>query len=427
MSLIVQKFGGTSVADAERIRAAAGRIAAARKKGSQVVVVASARGKTTDALEAAAHEIAEVPHSREMDMLLASGEQESVALIAMALHAMGVPAISLLAGQVGIYTDSSHTRARITRIDTRRIRRELARGNVVVVAGFQGISSEDNITTLGRGGSDTSAVALAAVLKADRCEIYTDVDGVYTADPRIVPEARKIDALSYDEVLELASMGAQVLQSRSVEFAKKYEVPMVVRSSFNTRPGTLICREISQMESIVVRGAALDENEAQVKIRAVPDKPGMAARILGTIAKAGINVDMIVQNDSNAGQGATDLTLTLPRAGLREALPVLRSLARRIGAREVTANEEIAKISVVGVGMRSHCGVAETMFRALADRKINIHLISTSEIKISVLVDRTAGKKALRAIHQAFKLGRRPPRARPAAAKRTRAKSARKR
>ncbi|MEK7359952.1 MAG: aspartate kinase [Planctomycetota bacterium] len=402
MGLIVQKFGGTSVANAERIKAAAKRIVDTYNAGNKVIVVVSARGQTTDELIDLAYEIMDNPSTREMDMLMSTGEQISIALVAMAIQAMGYPAVSFTGGQVGIVTDSSHTKARIKNINTQRMQKELDKGTIIIVAGFQGIDANENITTLGRGGSDTTAVALAAIMKADRCEIFTDVDGIYTADPRKVPHARKLDKVSYDEILELASLGAQVMHSRSIEFAKKYNVPLYVRSSFNTNEGTLICKEVGEMENIVVSGVAISKDDAKITIRAIPDVPGQAAKIFHEIAGKDINVDMIIQNASI--EGRADVTFTVPRIDLRLALETAEKIRKDLNAREVLHDSKIAKLSAVGIGMRSHCGVAEKMFSALAKEKINIQMISTSEIKISCVIDEAHADRALRTIHTAFGL-----------------------
>ncbi len=402
MGLIVQKFGGTSVANAERIKAAAKRITDTYKDGNEVIVVVSARGQTTDELIDLAYEITDNPSTREMDMLMSTGEQISIALVAMAIHALGYPAVSFTGGQVGIVTDSYHTKARIRNINAHRIKKELDNGTIVIVAGFQGIDANENITTLGRGGSDTTAVALAAIMRADRCDIFTDVDGIYTADPRKVPLARKLNKVSYDEILELASLGAQVMHSRSIEFAKKYNVPLCVRSSFNDSEGTLICKEVKEMEDIVVSGAALSKDDAKITIRSVPDVPGQAAKIFHEIARRNINVDMIIQNTSV--EGRADVTFTVPRSDLRNALNTAEKIKEDLGAKEVIYDNKIAKLSVVGIGMRSHCGVAEKMFSALADEKINIQMISTSEIKISCVIEEAHADRALRAVHTAFGL-----------------------
>ncbi len=402
MGLIVQKFGGTSVANAERIKAVAKRIVETYKAGNKVIVVVAARGQTTDELIDLAYEIMDNPPTREMDVLLSTGEQVSIALVAMAIHAMGYPAVSFTGGQVGIVTDSSHTKARIKNINTQRMQKELDKGTIVIVAGFQGIDANENITTLGRGGSDTTAVALAAIMKADRCDIFTDVDGIYTADPRKVPHARKLDKVSYDEILELASLGAQVMHSRSIEFAKKYNVPLYVRSSFNNKEGTLICKEVEEMENIVVSGVAISKDDAKITIRAIPDVPGQAAKIFHEIASKNINVDMIIQNASI--EGRADVTFTVPRSDLRLALETAEKIRKDLNAKEVLHDSKIAKLSAVGIGMRSHCGVAEKMFSALANEKINIQMISTSEIKISCVIDDAHADRALRTVHTAFGL-----------------------
>ncbi|MCF6148835.1 MAG: aspartate kinase [Candidatus Kuenenia sp.] len=403
MGLIVQKFGGTSVANAERIKAAAKRIIETYDSGNKVIVVVSARGQTTDELIELANEITDKPSTREMDMLLSTGEQVSIALMAMAIHALGYPAISFTGGQVGIVTDSFHTKARIRNINAERIHKELDNGTIVIVAGFQGIDANENITTLGRGGSDTTAVALASIMNADRCDIFTDVDGIYTADPRLVPNARKLSKISYDEILELASLGAQVMHSRSIEFAKKYNVPLYVRSSFNNSEGTLICKEIGDMEDIVVSGATISKNDAKITIRSIPDVPGQAAKIFHEIAKKNINVDMIIQNASV--EGRADVTFTVPRSDLKNALEISEKIKKELWASEVLYDDKIAKLSVVGIGMRSHCGVAEKMFSVLAEKKINIQMISTSEIKISCVIDEAHAERALNAVHNIFCLG----------------------
>jgi aspartate kinase len=400
---VVQKFGGTSVADSDKILAAARRAIRAHQRGDRVLVVVSARGHTTDELIELAKEINERPPAREMDMLLSTGEQVSVALMAMAIEALGVPSISFTGAQIGIVTDSFHTKARIRNISTERMIQALGEGKIVIVAGFQGVDAHYNITTLGRGGSDTTAVALAAVLGADACEIYTDVDGVYTTDPRIAPEARKIDRISYDEMLELASLGAGVMHSRSIEFAKKYDVPIHVRSSFTDTPGTWIVAERDARRlGVTVTGAALAKDEARVTILGVPDRPGVVHAIFHTIAAANIVVDMIVQNV--ATEGMTEVSFTVGSSDLAETLRAAEQAARSIGAKGVTHDADVAKVSVVGLGMRTHTGVATTMFEALAEAGINIQMITTSEIKISVLVERTCAAQALRVIHKAFAL-----------------------
>lgn len=402
MGLIVQKFGGTSVADAQRIKGAAQRVVQTYREGNQVVVVVSARGQTTDELFYLAHEITDNPAARELDMLVSTGEQVSIALMAMAIHALGHEAISFTGAQVGIVTDSHHTKARILTINTKKIKEELNKGRIVVVAGYQGVDAYNNITTLGRGGSDATAVALAALLKADLCDIFTDVDGIYTADPRIVPQARKLDRISYDELLELASLGVQVMQARSIEFAKKYNVPLRVRPSFNNSAGTIVCGEVKEMEDVVVSGAAVTKDEAKITIRGVPDRPGQAAKIFKELAKSNVNVDMIIQNISS--HGFADITFTVPKAELKAALEATKRINEEIHAQEISSDSKIAKLSVVGIGMRSHCGVAEKMFSTLADEKINIQMISTSEIKISCVIDEAQAEQALRAVHKAFEL-----------------------
>jgi len=409
MALIVQKYGGTSVATPERIRAVAERVLRTQRKGNQVVVVVSARGGMTDELLELARQVSPNPPPRELDMLLATGEQQSIALLAMALHDLGGSAISLTGLQVGILTDSIHGKARIRGIRADRVREELAGGRIVIVAGFQGVDENDNITTLGRGGSDTTAVAVAVALEADVCEIYTDVDGVYTADPRVVPNARKLRRISHDEMLELASLGAGVLQSRSVEFAKKYGMAIHVRSSFNDEPGTIVCEEseaMEEMEGVTIRGATINRTEAKVTIVAVPDRPGVAATLFGALADNHVNVDMIVQNIGRDGR--TDMSFTVAHADLEAAKRVCEGLLEKLGAQGVLADHNIAKVSVVGVGMRSHYGIAATMFKALADAGVNIQMISTSEIKISAVVAAEDGDKALRAVHDAFNLGEQP-------------------
>jgi aspartate kinase len=401
--LVVQKFGGTSVADSAKIRAAARRAIQAHNAGNRVLVVVSARGKTTDKLIELAREIHERPPAREMDMLLSTGEQVSVALMAMAIHADGVPAISFTGAQIGIVTDSFHTKARIRNISTERMEQALDEGKIVIVAGFQGVDEHYNITTLGRGGSDTTAVALAAVLGADACEIYTDVDGVFTTDPRVVPEARKIDRISFDEMLELASLGAGVMHSRSIEFARKYGVPIHVRHAGKPDPGSWIVAEgDSRRLGARVTGAALARDEARITIVGVPDRPGGVRTIFGMIAQANLVVDMIVQNI--ATEGATEVSFTVANDDLEETLKVAEAAARAVGATKVTHDPEVAKVSVVGLGMRTHTGVATTMFDALAVEGINIEMITTSEIKISVLVKRDVGAEALRLVHRAFDL-----------------------
>jgi aspartate kinase len=403
MSLIVQKYGGTSVGDAERIKNVARRVAESRAGGDQIVVVVSAMSGVTDSLIALAGKITASPAEREMDMLLATGEQTTIALTAMALQAIGVPAMSLTGAQAGIVTDGVHTKAKIKNITPRETHSLLDAGHVVIVAGFQGQTSEGEITTLGRGGSDLTAIALAAALKADLCQIYTDVDGVYTADPRIVPGARKLDEISYDEMLELAGSGAKVMQLRSVEIAKKFGVVFEVRSSVSDRPGTIVKEETRIMEEVVVRGVALDKNQAKLTLVGVPDKPGVAARVFRALADAAISVDVIVQNVSHgATSPLTDLSFTVDKPDLTKAQQVIEALKPDIGFREVSSDENIGKLSIVGVGMRSHAGVAAKMFETLANEDINISMISTSEIKVSVVIALAQAEQALRAVHQAF-------------------------
>ncbi len=403
MALIVQKYGGTSVGNPERIKNVAARVSKYRDKGDQVVVVVSAMSGVTDNLIKLAREIMPLPSEREMDMLLATGEQTTIALTAMALHAMDIPAVSLTGAQAGIVTDGVHTKAKIQNITPKQVHALLDKGNVVIVAGFQGQTAEGHITTLGRGGSDLTAIALASALHADLCQIYTDVDGVYTADPRLVPNARKLSEISYDEMLELAGLGAKVMQSRSVEFAKKFGVIFEVRSSLNDNPGTIVKEETQSMESVVIRGVSLDKNQAKITLAAVPDKPGAAARIFRALGDAAINVDMIVQTASHgAGTPATDISFTMDKPDLLKARKVLDALQKEVGYREVIADEKIGKLSIVGVGMRSHSGVAAKMFEALFHEGINIDMISTSEIKISVIIKLEDGEKGTKVVHQAF-------------------------
>lgn len=403
MALIVQKYGGTSVANTDRIKNVAARVAKYRAQGDHVVVVVSAMSGVTDGLIKLAKDIAPLPSEREMDMLLATGEQQTIALTAIALHALNVPAVSLTGAQAGIVTDGVHTKAKIHNITPKKTHELLKQGNVVIVAGFQGETLDGQITTLGRGGSDLTAIALAAALKADLCQIYTDVDGVYTADPRIVPTARKLEEISYDEMLELASLGAKVMQSRSVEFAKKFGVVFEVRSSLNDNPGTIVKEETKSMEDIVVRGVSLDKNQAKVTLVAVPDKPGVSARVFKALGDANVNVDMIVQNISHgSGAPATDLSFTVDKPDLPKARKVIEQLKQEISYREAIADEKIGKLSIVGVGMKSHTGVAGKMFDTLAREGVNIEMISTSEIKISVVVRLDKGEAAMRAVHAAF-------------------------
>jgi aspartate kinase len=402
MALIVQKYGGTSVGSTERIIAVAEKVMATKAKGHQVVVVVSAMSGQTDRLVALAKGVANPPKAREFDVLLATGEQVTISLLSMALEARGCPARSYTGAQVHILTDSAHTKARILEIDNKRIHADLDQGTVVVVAGFQGIDSEGNITTLGRGGSDTTAVALAAALEADECQIYTDVDGVYTTDPRVVPKARRLDKVSFEEMLEMASLGSKVLQVRSVEFASKYNVPLRVLSSFEEGPGTLIAQEDETMEKALISGIAFSRDEAKLTLRKVQDRPGVAAHILGPIADANIEVDIIIQNVGT--DNTTDFTFTVHRNDYQKALKILQDNAEKLGIGEIFGDDSIVKISIVGVGMRSHAGIANKMFKALADEGINIQMISTSEIKISVVVDEKYLELGVRALHEAFGL-----------------------
>jgi len=404
MALIVQKYGGTSVGDTERIRNVARRVLETQRAGHQVIAVVSAMSGVTDSLIKLAKEIAPEPDERELDVLLATGEQTTIALLAMALHALGAKAKSLTGAQAGIVTDGIHTKAKIANITPKRVHELLDNGYIVIIAGFQGETPEGHITTLGRGGSDLSAIAMAAAVKADVCQIYTDVDGVYTADPRIVPDAKKIPEISYDEMLEMAALGSKVMQARSVEFAKKFNVVFEVRSSFNNNPGTIVKAETAKMEDVVIRGVAVDKKQAKITVAGVPDQPGMAAKVFKTIADAHINIDVIVQNVS--AQGYTDISFTVADTDAAKAVKVLQAVLKEIGAREVTATGEIAKLSVVGIGMRSHPGVAAKMFEALAGAGVNISMISTSEIKISVIIKLADADRAARAVHDAFGLGR---------------------
>ena len=402
MALIVQKYGGTSVANVERIRAVAERVAKFKMLGHQVVVVLSAMSGETNRLIGLAKQIQASPDPRELDMMVSTGEQVTIALLAMALKDLGLKAKSYTGAQVRILTDNAFTKARIVSIDETRMRADLDSGHVIVVAGFQGVDEQGNITTLGRGGSDTTGVALAAALKADECQIYTDVDGVYTTDPRIEPRARRLDRITFEEMLEMASLGSKVLQIRSVEFAGKYRVPLRVLSSFEEGPGTLITLEEEGMEDARISGIAFSRDEAKLTIRGVPDQPGVAYRILGPIGEANIEVDMIVQNIAH--DGTTDFTFTVHRNEFKKALEILRATAAALGAREAEGDDKIVKISLVGVGMRSHAGIASAMFKALADERINIQMISTSEIKVSVVVDEKYLELGVRALHAAFGL-----------------------
>jgi aspartate kinase len=404
MARIVQKYGGTSVGDPERIKNVARRVKAVRDAGNQLVVVVSARAGVTNELLARAKAVCDSPSERELDQLLAVGEQETIALTAMALHGLGVDAVSYTGAQAGIFTDTVHTKARIRDIDGSAVESELKAGRVVIVAGFQGINDEGQTTTLGRGGSDLTAIALAAAVKADKCEIYTDVDGVYTADPRVVKDAQKLQEISYDEMLELASSGSKVMQSRSVEFAKKYNVVFEVRSSFNNNPGTIVKEEVASMEKVVVRGVAVDKDQAKVVVSQLPDKPGTAAKVFRALADASIIVDMIVQNVGH--QGVASLTFTVPATEAQKAQKVIAPVLAALGGGQVEVQGQIAKVSVVGVGMKTHSGVAATLFQALAAAGINIEMISTSEIKISVVLDLARADEAARVAHAAFQLGR---------------------
>ena len=404
MALIVQKYGGTSVGSAERIKNVAKRVAQTRAEGHDVVVVVSAMSGETNRLVALAHEMQEFPDPREMDVVLATGEQVTIGLLAMALKNIGVDAKSYTGWQVAVQTDNAHTKARIDHIDGDKIHADLKAGKIVIVAGFQGITADGDISTLGRGGSDTSAVALAAALKADECQIYTDVDGVYTTDPRVVPEARRMSTISFEEMLELASLGSKVLQIRSVEFAGKYQVRLRVLSSLQEGgEGTLITfEEDENMEKAVVKGIAFDKNQARINVRGVSDKPGIAYQILGAVADANIEVDMIIQNVG--AEGTTDFSFTVPRGDYRPPLDLMNGLKESLGAAEVNGDDTVCKVSIVGVGMRSHSGVAATMFRSLAEEGINIQMISTSEIKVSVLIDEKYMELATRVLHKAFGL-----------------------
>ena len=405
MALIVHKYGGTSVGSPERIKNVAKRVAKARAEGHDIVVVVSAMSGETNRLVTLAHEMQEHPDPRELDVVLATGEQVTIGLLAMALKDIGVDAKSYTGWQVALKTDTSHTKARIESIDDEKMRADLAEGKVVIVAGFQGISSEGDISTLGRGGSDTSAVALAAALKADECQIYTDVDGVYTTDPRVVPEARRMDTVTFEEMIELASLGSKVLQIRSVEFAGKYKVRLRVLSSLQDGGnGTLITfEEDDNMERAAVTGIAFDKNQARINVRGVPDKPGVAYQILGAVADANIEVDMIIQNVGS--EGTTDFSFTVPRGDYKQTIELLQQRQDSIGAAYIDGDDTVCKVSAVGLGMRSHVGVAAKIFRTLAEEGINIQMISTSEIKVSVLIDEKYMELATRVLHKAFDLG----------------------
>ena len=402
MALVVQKYGGTSVGTIEKIQNVARRVARTYDDGNDVVVVVSAMAGETNKLVALAEEMCEFPSEREYDVLVAAGEQVSISLLSMALQSMGYKAKSYLGWQIPVYTDNSSSKARIEKIEDTNIREDLHNGTIVIVAGFQGIDRDNNITTLGRGGSDTSAVAVAAALKADVCEILTDVDGVYTTDPRIVPEASKMEKVSYDEMLEMASLGSKILQIRSVEFAKKYDVVVHVRSSLNDNPGTLVMKEDADMETVLVSGVTYNKDEAKISVLRVPDMPGIAAQLFSPLSSANITVDMIIQNVSH--EGYTDLTFTVPRSDFKKALKIVEETATRIGAAGVESNEAIAKVSIVGVGMRSHSGIASKMFETLSAEGVNIQMISTSEIKVSCVIDDKYTELAVRVLHAAFGL-----------------------
>lgn len=402
MSLIVQKYGGTSVGNIERIRNVAKRISKTYDQGNDVVVVLSAMSGVTDTLIKLADQACETPDKRELDVLLSTGEQTTIALMAMMLHSMNYPAESLLGFQADIRTNGEAGKARIMEIGAERITRLLKERKIVIVAGFQGMDLNGNITTLGRGGSDTSAVAIAAAIKADKCEIYTDVDGIYTTDPRICEKAKKLNQISYDEMLEMASLGAKVLQIRSVGFAKKYNVPLHVRSSFNEEEGTMVVNEDSGMEQLVVSGITLDKNEARITLKKVPDQPGISSKIFTPLAEAGIQVDMIIQNTRSGGE--TDVTFTVAKTDFKQAIEISKQIVDKIGGTEVLVADEISKISVIGVGMKNHAGVAATMFSALARENINIRLITTSEIRISCVIEEKYSELAVRILHDAFNL-----------------------
>ena len=402
MALLVQKFGGTSVGTVERIQEVAKKLIQFQQQGHDLVVVVSAMSGETNRLVGLANELNDNPRGRELDVLLSTGEQVTIALLCMALAQQGVHANSLTGSQARILTNTTHNKARIMEIDDKKIHADLAKGHIVVVAGFQGCDEFGNITTLGRGGSDTTAVAIAAALKADECQIYTDVDGVYTTDPRVVPEARRLDKITFEEMLEMASLGAKILQIRSVEFASKYNVPLRVLSSFKDGGGTLITSEETEMEQALISGIAFNRDEAKLTILGVPDSPGVASQILCPIAAQNIEVDMIIQNTGH--DGTTDFTFTVHRNDYQQALTVMEATAKALGAREVNGDDKITKISIVGVGMRSHAGIASTMFEALASEGINISMISTSEIKISVVVDEKYLELGVRTLHNAFEL-----------------------
>jgi aspartate kinase len=402
MSLIVQKYGGTSVGDVERIKRVARRVVEAKADGHDLVVVVSAMAGETDRLLGLAAQVSDSPDERELDVILATGEQISIGLLSLAIQQLGCKARSFTGSQVRIQTDTAHTKAKILSVEADRVRLALREGAIAIVAGFQGVTAEDEVTTLGRGGSDLTAVAIAAALKADVCEIYTDVDGVYTADPNVVPEARKLAKISYDEMLEMASLGAKILQARAVEYAKNYAVPVHVRSSFNTSQGTLVVQEDAEMEKVVVSGVAYNKNEAKLTVLRLADRPGIAAKLFGRVAEANIVVDMIVQNISQ--EGTTDISFTVPKPDYPKAMQIVSGVAEEIGAQQVVGDDRIAKVSIVGVGMRTHSGVAARMFEALGREKVNIMMISTSEIKVSCVIDSKYTELAVRVLHDAFGL-----------------------
>jgi len=404
MALIVKKFGGTSVGDIEKIQAVASRVLKWKEAGDDLVVVVSAMAGETNRLVELSKKFSHIHEGREYDVLVSTGEQITSSLLALAIQSQGGKAVSFQGHQVKILTDEVHSKARIQSIDDKKIREELAKGKIAIVAGFQGVDERGNVTTLGRGGSDTTAVALAAALKADLCEIFTDVDGVYTTDPNRVPHAKKIDRIAYEEMLEMASSGAKVLQIRSVELAAKFQVPLEVRCSFNENPGTLVTKEDPQMERRMVTGVSYDRNEAKVAVREVPDIPGVASKIFVPISEANINVDMIVQNVSS--DGTTDLTFTVPHSELKKALEIVEKAAKEIKAKKIETSEDIAKVSVIGIGMRSHAGIAAKTFQALAKENINVQMISTSEIKISIIIEDKYTELAVRTLHDAFELGK---------------------
>jgi len=404
VSLIVQKYGGTSVGDIERIKLVAERIIQAKSEGHDLVVVVSAMAGETDRLLSLAAQVSDAPDERELDVIIATGEQISIGLLALAIQQRGHRARSFTGSQVRIQTDTAHTKAKILSVEVDRVRLALREGAIAIVAGFQGVTAEEEVTTLGRGGSDLTAVAMAAALKADLCEIHTDVDGVYTADPNLVPEARKLARISYDEMLEMASLGAKVLQARAVEYAKNYDVPVHVRSSFNAGQGTLVVREDMEMEKVVVSGIAYNKNEAKITVLRVADRPGIAAKLFTRVAEANIVVDMIVQNISQ--DGSTDISFTVPKPDYPKAMQIVTGVAKEIGAPQVVGDDKIAKVSIVGVGMRTHSGVAARMFEALAGEKINIMMISTSEIKVSCVIDAKYAELAVRVLHDVFDLAK---------------------